>query len=90
MSKYKDTCYHTLFQFHKGVHMKATFWGLIENDKELVIEEELITYIFGFYKKLYMVEAMDDLVLETKDIYIRWILIKVNEKMNVELTRIWL
>jgi hypothetical protein len=38
---------------------------------------------------LYMVEAMDDLVLETNDIYIRWILIKVNGKMNVELTRIW-
>jgi hypothetical protein len=51
--------------------MKATFRGLIENGKELVNEEELITYIFGFYKKLYMVEAMDDLVLETNDIYIR-------------------
>jgi hypothetical protein len=42
--------------------MKATFSGLIENGKELIIEEELITYTFGFYKKLYMVEAMDDLV----------------------------
>ncbi len=62
MSRYKDTCSHTLFQFHKGIHMKATFSGLIENGKELIIEEELITYTFGFYKKLYMVEAMDDLV----------------------------
>jgi hypothetical protein len=34
-----------------------------------------------------MVEAMDDLVLEARDIYLRWILVKVNGEMNVELTK---
>jgi hypothetical protein len=51
--------------------MKATIWGLIKNGKELVIEGKSITYNFGFYKKLYMVEVMDDLVLEARDIYLR-------------------
>ncbi len=67
--------------------MKATIWGLIKNGKELVIEGKLITYNFGFYKKFYMVEAMDDLVLEARGIYLRWILVKVNGEMNVELTK---
>jgi len=45
-----------------------------KNGKELVIERKLITYIFGCYKKFYMVEAMDDLddlVLEARNIYLR-------------------
>ncbi len=66
--------------------MKATIWGLIKNGKELVIEIKLITYDFGFIRSS-MVEAMDDLVLEARDIYLRWILVKVNGEMNVELTK---
>jgi hypothetical protein len=34
-----------------------------------------------------MVEAMDDLVLEARDIYLRWILVKVSGEMNVELRK---